>query len=170
MNAARRDCLKGIGLAVAALAEQHVWLGSLLALEAAPESVPNEAEQAEMAEIAGLFMSRNNVKGLSVAIARHGQFVYRKAFGVSDESSGDSLTQSMMFRIGSVSKPITSVALFSLIQTGCIRLNDFVFGSEGILRFDYGDTYPQRVRKITVDHLLHTHAGVGETKRTILCF
>jgi CubicO group peptidase (beta-lactamase class C family) len=113
-----------------------------------------------MAEIAERFMSRNDVKALSVAIARHGQFVYRKAFGVADESSDEAATPSHLFRIASVSKPITAVAIFSLIEKGRLRLSDSVFGSNGVLGFDYGSKYRNRVQKITLENLLtHTSGG-----------
>jgi CubicO group peptidase (beta-lactamase class C family) len=156
----RRQCLKAIvGTAVAAgavcVCHEPLW-----ALEDGPQLTPNEAQLAAMAEIAERFMSRNNVKALSVAIARHGQFVYRKAFGVADESGGEAATPSHLFRIASVSKPITAVAIFSLIEEGRLRLSDSVFGSNSVLGFDYGSKYRNRVQKITLENLLtHTSGG-----------
>jgi len=113
-----------------------------------------------MDELAWLFMSRYEVPGLSVAIARHGQFVYRKAFGWANQDAGERATPSSLFRIASVSKPITSVTIFTLIEKNRLNLNDFVFGRNGILGFDYGSSYPDRVQRITIEHLLmHTCGG-----------
>ena len=43
-----------------------------------------------------------------------------------------------LFRIASVSKPVTSVTVFSLVEQGRIKLTDMVFGRTGILGNDYG--------------------------------
>eukprot|EP00906_Rhabdomonas_costata_P010802 RCo015183 len=105
-------------------------------------------------------MSKHQIPGLSVAIARRRQMVYCKAFGVADKTSGEKVSPDHLFRIASVSKPITSVAIFSLIEQSRFTLDDFVFGAKGILGFDYGKDLPERVGKITIRHLLeHTSGG-----------
>jgi CubicO group peptidase (beta-lactamase class C family) len=105
-------------------------------------------------------MEKSSAPGLSVAVARHGQLVYQQGFGYADKSAGGRATPSSLFRIASISKPITSVAIFSLIEQGHLGLDDLIFGADGILKFDYGETYPERVTKITLHHLLtHTCGG-----------
>ncbi len=66
-----------------------------------------------------------------------------------------------MFRIASVTKPITSVTIFTLIEKGRLNLNDKVFGPSGVLGTKYGKApYRQYVTDVTVDHLLtHTSGG-----------
>ena len=115
-----------------------------------------------MAGIARKFLDEHKVPGLSVAIARHGQFVYREAFGFADKATAEKTTPTHRFRIASISKPITSVAIFTLIEQGKLKLDDLVFGPDAILGFDYGKNYPERVLKITLRHLL-THTGGGWT-------
>jgi len=113
-----------------------------------------------MDKIANQFMSQFNVPGLSVAIARHGQFVYRKSFGFADVASSEKVTPDHLFRIASVSKPITSVAIFTLIEKGRLKLTDRVFGRDAVLGSDFGSSYPEQVQKITLEHLLtHTCGG-----------
>jgi CubicO group peptidase (beta-lactamase class C family) len=70
---------------------------------------------------------------------------------------------SHLFRIASVSKPITSVAVFSLIEQGRLNLGDRVFGPGGVLGTDCGGPpYHPGVEQITVEHLLtHTCGGWG---------
>jgi CubicO group peptidase (beta-lactamase class C family) len=60
-----------------------------------------------------------------------------------------------------VTKPITSVAIFSLIEKGQLNLADKVFGPSGVLGTKYGNPpYLQYVTDITVDNLLtHTCGG-----------
>jgi CubicO group peptidase (beta-lactamase class C family) len=157
----RRACLKRIASAAAACtAPGLVKPMSSLAFDVDPQPTSTEVELAAMAEIARLFISKYKVPGLSVAIARHGEFVYQKAFGRADDAQGEQVTPSHLFRIASISKPITSVAIFSLIEKGRLRLGDLVFGSGGILQFDYGSNYSELARKITIEHLLtHTSGG-----------
>jgi CubicO group peptidase (beta-lactamase class C family) len=114
-----------------------------------------------MAGVATNFMARFDVPGLSVAIARHGRLVYQEAFGVSNRDTGEPLSTSSLFRIASVTKPLTSSAIFNLVQANRIRLEDKVFGKQGILGERFGTPpYKAYVEDITVDHLLtHTCGG-----------
>ena len=91
---------------------------------------------------------------LSIAIARNGQFVYDQPFGMVDRQKLQAAQETSLFRIASLSKPITSVAIFTLIEKGRLNLNDKVFGSSGVLGIKYGKgPYKQYVTDITVDHL-----------------
>ncbi len=149
----RRAHLKQLGLAAAAsiLPTRSIFAG---------EPKPTKSEAAAIAEIAGKRLEKCDVAGLSVAIARHGQMVYQQAFGLADKATGERVTPESRFRIASISKPITSVTIFTLIERGKLRLDDLVFGEQGILKFDYGEKYPERVTKITLHHLLtHTSGG-----------
>jgi CubicO group peptidase (beta-lactamase class C family) len=119
------------------------------------------SEHNAMQIVAENFMRRFDVPGLSVAIARDGALVYSQAFGVADRESLDPLSPASLFRIASVSKPITSVAIFTLIQKGKIRLQDSVFGPGAILGTDFGTRpYKAYIEEICVDHLL-THTAGG---------
>lgn len=121
---------------------------------------PGEAEAGAIAKVAGEFMTKCRVPGLSVSFARHGELVYEAGFGYADDGATERVTPAHLFRIASVSKPVTSVAVFTLIENGRLKLEDQVFGAGGVLGFDYGDILSERVRKITVHHLL-THTGGG---------
>ncbi|MGB6067880.1 MAG: serine hydrolase domain-containing protein [Desulfomonilaceae bacterium] len=157
----RRSFLKRISLIAVSNALPFFTGPSIpFALGAEPQPKPSERELAATARIARQFMGQYKVPGLSVAIARHGQLVYAKAFGYADKAAGERLTPSHLFRIASVTKPITSVAIFSLIEQRRLRLNDLIFGSRGVLHFDYGKTYPALVKEITLYNLLtHTCGG-----------
>jgi CubicO group peptidase (beta-lactamase class C family) len=69
--------------------------------------------------------------------------------------------QNSLFRIADLSKPITAVTIFALIEARKLNLTDHVFGSPGILGTQYGQPpYKTYVTDITVDHLLtHTPGG-----------
>jgi CubicO group peptidase (beta-lactamase class C family) len=124
---------------------------------------PTPDERKRMARLAANFMDTYEVPGLSVAIATKGKLAYAEAFGVADREAGEALTPQHRFRIASVSKPITSAGIFTLIEAGKLKLDSHVFGSNSIL----GDDYPWRadgsnIEQITIEHLLtHTAGGWG---------
>jgi D-alanyl-D-alanine carboxypeptidase len=52
---------------------------------------------------------------------------------VADKDSGEALTPQHRFRIASISKPITSTGIFTLIEAGKLQLDSRVFGPNSIL-------------------------------------
>src|SRR5271169_3492499 len=126
----------------------------------APEQDGN-GSRAAMFRIARAFMVKYEVPGLSISITRSGKFVYEHQFGMAVREQAQQLLPNSLFRIASVTKPITSVTIFTLIEKGKLNLNDKVFGPSGVLDDKYGkQPYKQYVTDITVDHLLtHTCGG-----------
>src|SRR5215831_18215479 len=96
-------------------------------------ATPSAAEQRRMADAATRFMKKYDIPGLSIAILGQGHLVYDAAFGFADIGARSALTPAHRFRIASILKPITSVALFKLIEEGKLTLGDRVFGPTGIL-------------------------------------
>ena len=157
----RRSFLQSAALAVSAGAFSGLAQPlSVLAGPAEKQSSPTKDEAAAIAEIVGQAMRKYHAPALSLAIARHGQFVYQQAYGLADQGAEEPATTASLFRIASLTKPITSVAIFSLIEQGRLGLHDLVFGPQGLLKFDYGERYPEPVGRITLYHLLtHTCGG-----------
>jgi CubicO group peptidase (beta-lactamase class C family) len=118
------------------------------------------AEHAAMAAAANAFMKEYDVPGLSVAVTRDGRLAYAQGFGVADKHTGEKVKPSHLFRIASVSKPITAVAIFSLAEQGRLKIADKVFGAGGILESDFEGSSRKFNEDITIEHLL-THAGGG---------
>ena len=118
-------------------------------------------QRGEMGRIAQSFRQQFSVPASSIAISRNGEFVYDQAVGMGDRQHLAQVQQSSLFRIASLSKPITSVTIFSLFEQGKLKLTDKVFGPSGILGTKYGKPpYKQYVTDITVDDLL-THTAGG---------
>jgi CubicO group peptidase (beta-lactamase class C family) len=118
-------------------------------------------QRGEMGRIAGAFRQQFSVPASSIAISRNGQFVYDQAIGMGDHQHLTQVQQSSLFRVASLSKPITAVTIFSLIEQGKLNLTDKVFGPSGVLGIKYGKPpYKPYITDITVDHLLtHTSGG-----------
>jgi CubicO group peptidase (beta-lactamase class C family) len=157
----RRACLKKMSwTAAAAVLPAVLRPRPVFATEDETPPLPTESEGAAMSAIAQQLMKQHGAPALSVAIARHGKFVYQRAFGFANKDTGERATPASLFRIASISKPITSAAIFSLIEQGRLKQDDLVFGAQGLLKFDYGESYPGLVNKITLRHLLtHTCGG-----------
>src|SRR5580698_1013603 len=70
------------------------------------------------------YISSGKIAGCQVAVARHGHLAYFRSFGQMDRERGKAMSDDAIFRIYSMSKPITSVALMTLYERGYFQLND----------------------------------------------
>jgi CubicO group peptidase (beta-lactamase class C family) len=144
----RRKFIRKLG-AVSAFASVPALRG-----EALPS--PTQAEQEAMSSIATAFLKEHAIPGLSVAFGVAGDALFQRAFGHADLEAGEMATPAHRFRIASVSKPITAVAILRCVENGLLSLDAPVFGPRGLLSGFDGDG----LQGITVDHLL-THASGG---------
>jgi CubicO group peptidase (beta-lactamase class C family) len=62
--------------------------------------------------------------GAVVLIARHGKIAWEKAYGVADLASGRPMRTDAMFRLFSMTKPVTAVAALTLYEQGKFQLTD----------------------------------------------
>ena len=90
--------------------------------------------------------------GAAVLVARDGQVLMRRAYGAASVELGVPLRPEHVFRIGSITKQFTAVAILMLVEEGRISLDD------EITRF-FPD-YPTQGRRITVEHLLTHTSGI----------
>jgi D-alanyl-D-alanine carboxypeptidase len=106
------------------------------------------------------FMSTYNVPGASLAVTKNGKLVYIKGFGKANTTTGELVTPASRFRLASVSKTFTGVAILKLVQEGKLGLDAKVFGTGGVLANDYGTApYNANLLNITVRHLLQNVSG-----------
>lgn len=104
-------------------------------------------------------LSQYNVPGGQLAITYHGRLVYNRGFGFSNISTLDSVQPNSLFRIASVSKPVTGIAFMKLFEQGLVNLDAKVFGPTGILNDTiYQNILDPQVTDITVRDLLQ-HSG-----------
>jgi D-alanyl-D-alanine carboxypeptidase len=107
------------------------------------------------------YMKKYDVPGLSLAISKDGKLIYVKGYGYANKSTREKVCPSSLFRIASLSKAFTSVAIMQLIEGGRLSLDANVFGDNGILGNDYGiPPHGTDITKITVHELLQ-HTGGG---------
>ncbi len=70
------------------------------------------------------YIDNGKIAGCQVAVTRRGHLAYFKSLGQMDRERGKAMADDTIFRIYSMSKPITSVALMMLYERGYFQLND----------------------------------------------
>jgi CubicO group peptidase (beta-lactamase class C family) len=105
------------------------------------------------------FIEENKVPGASLAVTRHGKLVYARGFGYSDVEKQEGVKPDALFRIASVSKPFTAVAIMQLVEKGKLSLDDKVMDRMKLEPFVLPGAKPDpRWRQITVRQCLQ-HTG-----------
>src|SRR5215510_1452971 len=69
-------------------------------------------------------VDRKDVPGVVALVTDREHVLYEGAFGVADVATGRPLTTDALFRIASMTKPVTSVALMQLVEQGKLGLDD----------------------------------------------
>lgn len=106
------------------------------------------------------FMNKWEIKGASFALMKDNRLIYCKGYGLADAEAQIPTDVKHVFRVASVSKLITAVGIMKLVEEGKIRLNDRVFGEQGVLNDScFLDIKDPRSKKITVEQLLRHQGG-----------
>jgi len=145
-------------------------LGACSANSEAPEKVNLPTfDTAAMDGLLSDAVSAGEVIGVSALIFDEGQTVYKGAFGLGDRERNTALTEDSVFRIYSMTKPITSVVIMDLVEEGKISLDDPVskyipeLGNMKVasLAADGTPQFTAPKTPMTVKHLLLHKAGLG---------
>ncbi len=106
------------------------------------------------------FMRNWSIKGASVAVAREGKLLYARGFGYASVPDSIPVEPYHRFRVASVSKLITAVAIMKLQEEGKLSVSEKVFGPGAILDDTlFAHPKDRRVYDITVAHLLAHEGG-----------
>ena len=116
----RRICA---ALALAALA----WGFAAPAVAEKPAAIASAFSQEKLGRVSDYMkneVATGKIPGAIVLIQQHGRPVYYEKFGVRDVETGQKLTDDTIFRLYSMSKPVTSVAAMMLVEDGKLALDD----------------------------------------------
>jgi D-alanyl-D-alanine carboxypeptidase len=126
-----------------------------------PPGPPTQTDIAAVNSKISTFMTTYNIPGASLAVSKNGKLVYIKGFGFADQATSEKVTPEYRFRLASVSKTFTGVAIMKLVQDGLLNIDSKVFGATGVLGTVYGtQPYSANLGNITVKQLLK-HIGGG---------
>ncbi|HUU06488.1 MAG TPA: serine hydrolase [Patescibacteria group bacterium] len=90
--------------------------------------------------------------GAAVIVRRDGRTIFRRGYGMSDLELGVKVEPDMVFRLGSITKQFTAVAVLVLAQQGKLSLRDEI--GKYLPAFPIGD------KKVTIEHLLTHTSGI----------
>ena len=132
---------------------------------AAAEDVGMSPERlARIAPAVQAYVDDGRLAGVMTMVARQGRVVHWNAAGMRDVDAGDPLEPDDIFRIYSMTKPLTSVAVMILVEEGVVALDDPVskfvpaFADVTVLADDGERVAP--ARPMTVEHLLTHTSGL----------
>ena len=116
-------------------------------------------------------INNNKIPGAVVLVGNEKEIVYQKAFGVKNPLTNEKYATDDIFRIASMTKAITSVAVLKLWEDGKINLDDPIekyipeFKDAEILQTfnekDSSYTSKPSTKKITIRQLLTHTSGIG---------
>lgn len=136
--------------------------------KAKPEDVGVSSEKVEeLSKFMQSLVDDGKIAGGVTMMARHSKVIHLKAVGMADREAGTPMQTDSIFRIASMTKPVTSVAVMMLWEDGKLGLDDPV--SKYVPEFEKPrvlvsvkplETRPAN-REITIRHLLTHTSGLG---------
>ena len=123
---------------------------------------------ARIAPAMNRLLDEGKFPGISVTVARRGAVAYRQEFGFADLAAKTPLRKDAIYRIFSMSKPVTGVAVMILLEEGRFRLDDPVslylpsFKGLRVLDAEQGadDGTVEAAREVTIRDLLRHTSGL----------
>ena len=112
---------------------------------------------ARVDDLMTLMVTKFELPGAVLAVARDGKLVYSRGFGYADRENKQAMKADTLLRISSISKPFTAAAIMQLIDRDKLNLDDKIMDVLALKvpprKFD------ARWKKITIRHLLEHRAG-----------
>jgi CubicO group peptidase (beta-lactamase class C family) len=133
-----------------------LFLAAVLATVAAAQREDDSklpAGQREQIQAAvSKFMSANHVPGMSAAVVENGEFVWSQGFGMADLENSVPATSLTLYRLGSLSKPLTATGAMLLWERGKLDLEVPVQR--------YCPSFPEKPWPVTTHEVLGHLAGI----------
>jgi CubicO group peptidase (beta-lactamase class C family) len=95
---------------------------------------------------------KTNETGATVLVARKGQIIYKKAFGMANLELNVPMQVDNVFWLASMGKQFTAVAILQLMEQGKLNVQDEIT--------KFIPDYPTQGNKITIEHLLTHTSGI----------
>lgn len=125
----------------------------LMSLQALSQSSNSNSKilPSKLDEVMSAFFNKEGVGGV-ILVAQHGKVIYKKALGKANMELNIPLSNHHLFRIGSITKQFTAVAVLQLMEKGLLKLDD------DITR--YIADYPAHGNIISIGNLLSHTSGI----------
>lgn len=126
-----------------------------LAAAAAPAPASAKSHDARLAARIDAIMRKaypDDQPGAAILVARGGDVILRRGYGLADLEQRIPVAPDMVFRIGSLTKQFTAVAVMMLAEEGALALEDTIG--------DHLPDYPEPGRAVTIEQLLTHTSGI----------
>ena len=151
------------------LAQNSTTQTTQLSVTLPPEAVGFSTERLErMESTLRKYVDEEKTAGILSMVARRGEIIHFKTYGKRDLKAGLPMKHDTIFRIYSMTKPITSVAVMMLYEQGYFQLSDpvhrYIPAFEGVMVYDEDASDDSNEVKpavpITIAHLLSHSSGL----------
>lgn len=109
-------------------------------------------------------LDASNIGGASVFVAQAGKTLIKEHFGLTSPQ-GDPVSDNTLFRLASMTKPITAVATRILVDRGLLSLEDtidrFYPSFSSMVVYNEGNSVLPSCNKITIRNILTHSSGIG---------
>jgi N-acyl-D-amino-acid deacylase len=134
----------------------------------APRVAPGKGQPVTVADAFDVemerFMAARRVPGGALAVVKDRRLVYARGYGWADRDQRIPVTAQSLFRIASISKPITAVAVLKLVEDGKLDLEAKAFASFDLPPMVPGASRDPRLAQITIRQLLQHTGGWDREK------
>ena len=132
---------------------------------ASPESVGMSSEALDRIKpLLQSYVDDGELVGVVSMVARRGQVVHFENYGTLNKETGDPIEKDSLFRIYSMTKPITTVAAMMLYEEGKFQLNDpvekYLPEFKGVKVMSEGGGLTEQRRPFTIQMLMTHSAGL----------
>ena len=118
-------------------------------------SISVQAETSDLSKkIDSLFGDRSEKPGCAVGVIENGEYIHSEGYGLANLEHEIPIGEDTIFRIGSVSKQFTTMAIAILEEKGQLSFDDEMKTHiPGLI--DYGE-------EVTINHMIHHFSGLGD--------
>ncbi|HEX8247450.1 MAG TPA: serine hydrolase [Pyrinomonadaceae bacterium] len=108
---------------LASFAFQTAMIACLIILNALPAAAQN-IDFKKLESVVNAELAETNTPGAALAVVQGERVVFAKGFGAANVETGEPVTAEMLFRIGSMTKTFTALALLGLVEEGKLKLEE----------------------------------------------
>ena len=113
------------------------------------------AEENDLSKaIDSLFDNREGRPGCAVGVINNGEYIHKRGYGLANLEHNISIDENSIFRIGSISKQFTAMAIAILEEKGLLAFDDEMQKHIPDL-IDYGE-------EVTINQMIHHFSGLGD--------
>jgi len=135
----------------------------------APTELAASFDVAAMDDLLSAAVERGEVIGVQALVFDEGQTIYRGSFGLADRERNTPVTSDTVYRVYSMTKPVTSALIMDLMEEGKLKLSDpaskYIPQLAAMKVVSLGEdgkpAYEDQARPMTIEDLLLHRAGMA---------